>query len=98
MNGSTLWKGVMWMSAAVVADGFIVLAVASISARLAGKRCLDAPDTKGWAALLGVGLTTGVFLEWLARVLNLWKYGPLMPTLPALCVWLVTRREKGQAG
>jgi len=116
MSGSALWKGAVWMSAAVVADGFIVLAVTSIAARLDGKSHLAAPDAKGWLALLSIGLAAGVFLEWVARVLNLWNYGPLMPTLsvagvtvglapivqmtllPALSVWLATRREKGQAG
>ena len=82
MSGSTVWKGAVWMSAAVVADGFIVLAVAGLAWLLNGKRRLAAPDAKGWAALLGVGLAAGVFLEWVARVLNLWNYGPLMPTLP----------------
>jgi len=54
MSGSAVWKGAVWMSAATVADGFIVLAVAGIATLLSGKRRLDAPDAKGWAALLGV--------------------------------------------
>jgi len=36
MSGSTLWKGAVWMSAATVADGFLMLAVAGIAALLGG--------------------------------------------------------------
>ncbi len=81
MSGAAWGKGAVWMSAAVVADGFIVLAVAGIAARLGGNRREIAPDAKGWLVLLSVGLASGVFLEWLARLLNLWSYRPLMPTL-----------------
>ena len=86
MNGSPLWKGVVWMLAATVADGFIVLAVVKLAAWLGGKNSIAAPDAKGWGALLCVGLTAGLLVEWLALALNLWSYGPLMPTLQLLGV------------
>lgn len=115
MNGSPVWKGAVWMLAATVADGFIVLAVVRLAAWLAGRNFSTAPDAKGWAVLLAVGLAAGVLVEWTARGLKLWNYGPLMPTLllvgatiglaplaqmallPALSLWLTTRRKTNQA-
>ena len=115
MSDPPLWKGAVWMLAATVADVFIVLAVVRLAAWLAGNN-FGAPDVKGWTALLGVGLAAGVLVEWVARGLKLWDYGPLMPTLqlagatvglaplaqmallPALSLWLATRRKTGQAG
>jgi hypothetical protein len=115
MNGSALWNGSVWMLAATVADVFLVLAVVRSAAWLAGKSSFATAEAKGWAALLGIGLTAGILVEWAARGLMLWNYGALMPALhlggvtvglapiaqmtllPALSVWLATRRKTVQA-
>jgi len=86
MKGSPMGKGTEWMVVATVVDAFIVLAVVGLASWIAGKHQVTTPDARGWVALIGVGLAAGILLEWLARVLNLWNYGPLMPTLPVMGV------------
>ena len=36
---------------------------------------------RGWITTLALGLVAGVLLEWFARVLDLWNYSALMPTI-----------------
>lgn len=106
------WRATAWMWGAIFGDVGIVLGVAFLSAWTVGGSHLGPPDARGWAGLLGIGFAASVALEWLARVLDLWGYSPLMPTLtvlghtvglspvveitllPALSVYLATRRRK----
>ena len=78
------WRGTLWMWAAIFGDVLIVLGVVYLAGRLAGRVRLMPPDVRGWSALLAVGFVASVVLEWLARVLNLWGYSDLMPTLTLL--------------
>ena len=73
-------RGWLWMLAAVLGDVVLVLGVFWGAARLVGRRRVAPPDTVGWCALLLLGLTAGLLVEWAARSLSLWRYGPLMPT------------------
>ncbi len=84
-----MWDGgflrgsaVLW--AAIAGDVFIVLGVTALAAFLVGAHRLFALDAAAWAALLGVGLVTGIGLEWAAQALRLWEYTDLMPTLRVL--------------
>jgi hypothetical protein len=74
-------RATLWMWSAILGDVLIVLGVAFLAQWLVGPRHLDPLDRRGWLVLLAVGLAAGVLLEWLARVLGLWSYGPLMPTV-----------------
>ncbi len=69
----------MWV--AISGDMFIVLGITYLAYILVGSHHLIPPDGKGWLALLVIGFVTSVMLEWVARALGLWSYGPLMPTL-----------------
>lgn len=78
------WRGTLWMWGAIFGDVLIVLGVVFLAGRLAGHRRLMPLDARGWTALLAVGFVASVVLEWLARVLDLWDYSDLMPTLTLL--------------
>lgn len=75
------WRATVWMWAAIFGDVLIVLAVADLAMRLAGRARLTPPDWRGHAALLAVGFVAAVGLEWAAQALELWGYSDLMPTL-----------------
>lgn len=75
------WRAAAWMWGAIFGDVLIVLGVALTAYLLVGASHIAPPDAVGWAALLGVGLTASIALEWLARTLHLWSYSDLMPTL-----------------
>ena len=79
MNGGWM-QGLPWMLGAVLGDVLLILGVFWGAALLVGKRRVAPPDALGWCVLLGLGLAAGLLVEWTARALNLWKYGPLMPT------------------
>lgn len=81
-GASLSWmQGWPWMLGAVLADVLLVLGVFYGAALLVGRRPVEPPDALGWCALLGIGLIFGLLVEWAARSLNLWRYGPLMPTV-----------------
>lgn len=81
MFGSGFWNSTMMMWSAILGDVVIVFGILLGASLLVGLSHLKPPDAKGLIALLGVGLTAGVALEWVARVLGLWSYTPAMPTL-----------------
>jgi hypothetical protein len=81
MGGWGFWKATAAMWSAILGDVLIVFGVVFAAAVFVGFSHLDPPDGKGWGALLAVGLAVGVALEWAARSLGLWSYGPAMPTL-----------------
>ena len=76
-----VWRGALWMWGAIFGDVLIVLAVALLSCLLVGPSNLRPLSGLGWTALLSVGLGAGIFLEWLAQVLELWSYSDWMPTV-----------------
>lgn len=76
------WRASAWMWGAIAGDMLIVLAVVWLALRLAAR--VVPPDSRGWAALLGVGFVASVGLEWAAQALGLWGYSDLMPTLTVL--------------
>ena len=75
------WKGAIYMAGAIVGDVFIVLGVVGISWLLQGGSTTALLVVPGWLTTITVGLVAGILLEWLARVLNLWTYSALMPTV-----------------
>lgn len=80
MNGGWM-QGWLWMLGAVLADVVLVLGVFWGAAVLVGRQRVEPPDGRGWCALLGIGLIFGLLVEWAARSLGLWRYGPQMPTV-----------------
>ena len=80
MSGGWM-QGWLWMLAAVLGDVVLVLGVFWGAGRLVGRQRVAPPDALCWCALLGLGLAAGLLVEWAARSLNLWRYGPLMPTV-----------------
>jgi hypothetical protein len=75
------WKSMVWMWGAILGDVLIVLGITYLAYALAGPHHLIPLDRKGWFTLFVIGFVASVFLEWIARFLGLWTYGPLMPTL-----------------
>jgi len=80
MNGGWM-QGWPWMLGAILGDVVLVLGVFYGATVLVGKRRVEPPDALGWCALLLLGLIFGLLVEWAARSLHLWSYGPLMPTV-----------------
>lgn len=75
------WRGTAWMWGAIVGDVGIVLGVAALARLAVGDDALTSMTGRGWTALLAVGFVAGIFLEWLAKILQLWSYTALMPTV-----------------
>ena len=76
-----IWRGTMWMWAAILGDVVIVLGIVKVSSLLVGSVHLNPPDGTGWLALISTSLIASVALEWLALFLELWGYSAWMPTL-----------------
>lgn len=76
-----LWRGLYYIGIATLGDGLIVLGVAGGACLLAGLPHVRSMDVRGCLALLGVGLISGVVLEWIPRVLGWWTYNEQMPVL-----------------
>lgn len=81
MSGWGFWRITLWMWGAIIGDVLIVLGVVLLAYFIAGKRWIAPPDARGYLVLFIIGLAAAIFLEWLARALNLWEYSDLMPTL-----------------
>jgi hypothetical protein len=84
MTGWSFLKTALWMWGAVAGDVLIVLGIAYATLQLAGLQTLLPLNYKRCLSLLIVSLAAGVFLEWLARLLDLWDYAATMPTVPLL--------------
>lgn len=74
------WRG------AACGDVGIVLGVVALARLAVGDNALISMSGRGWTALLAVGLlavgfVASVLLEWLAKVVHLWSYSALMPTI-----------------
>lgn len=69
----------MWGT--IIGDVGIVLGVAALTRFAVGDKALISASVREWTALLAVGFVAGVLLEWLAKVLELWAYTELMPTI-----------------
>lgn len=74
------WRAALWMWGAILGDVVIVLGVAYLAFQVVDTRHVMPLDWKGWTVLLAVGLIASVFLEWMAKVLELWSYSEWMPT------------------
>jgi hypothetical protein len=81
MTGRSIWRGAAYMSAAIAGDVLIVLGVVAASWLSLGRSMSALLNPRVWITTLALGLVAGVLLEWFARVLNLWSYSPLMPTI-----------------
>ena len=74
----------LYMLAAIIGDVGIVLGVLYLSTEIVGVQHLRPLDVTGWLGTLAIGLVAALFLEWLARVVGLWGYSDLMPTITIL--------------
>jgi hypothetical protein len=81
MTGWSIWRSAAYMSAAIAGDVLIVLGVVAASWLSLGRSMPALLSSRGWITTLALGLVAGVLLEWFARVLNLWSYSALMPTI-----------------
>ena len=81
MAGWSFWRSAAYMSAAIVGDVLIVLGVVATSWLSLGRSMPALLCSRGWITTLALGLVAGLLLEWFARVLNLWSYSALMPTI-----------------
>lgn len=76
-----LWKGLFHITLAILGDAVIVLGVALLACRCVGPHHVLSFSWKGCLALLALGFTAAVGLEWIAKALGWWTYNELMPTL-----------------
>ena len=81
MTGWSSWKGAAYMLASIAGDVLIVLGVVSASWLLFGRSMAALLGSRGWITTMALGFVAGTLLEWFARVLNLWSYSALMPTI-----------------
>jgi len=81
MAGWSFWKGTVYMSAAIAGDVLIVLGVVATSQLVLGPSVGKLIGIRGWATTVMLGFIAGVVLEWLARILDLWRYSASMPTI-----------------
>ena len=81
MTGWSIWRSAAYMSAAIAGDVLIVLGVVAASWLSLGRSMPALLGSRGWITTLALGLVASVLLEWFARVLNLWSYSALMPTI-----------------
>ena len=81
MTGWSIWKGAAYMSASIAGDVLIVLGVVAASWLSFGRSISALLGSRGTIATIAFGFVAGILLEWFARVLNLWSYSALMPTI-----------------
>jgi hypothetical protein len=81
MSGWSFWRAAVYMWAAIAGDVLIVLGVVMASWILSQRSMAVLLSRRGWITTLALGLVAGLLLEWFARVLNLWSYSALMPTI-----------------
>jgi hypothetical protein len=81
MTGWSNWKDAAYMSASIAGDVLIVLGVVTASWLAFGRSVSALLGFRGKIATIALGFVAGILLEWFARVLNLWSYSPLMPTI-----------------
>jgi len=81
MTGWSIWKGAAYMSASIAGDVLIVLGVVAASWLLFGRSVSALLGSRGRITTIALGFVAGILLEWFARVLNLWSYSALMPTI-----------------
>ncbi len=81
MTGWSLWKSAAYMSASIAGDVLIVLGVVAASWLSLGRSVSALLGSRGKIATIALGFVAGILLEWFARVLNLWSYSVLMPTI-----------------
>ena len=81
MSGWSFWRAAVYMWAAIAGDVLIVLGVVMASWILSQRSMPVLLSRRGWITTLALGLVAGLLLEWFARVLNLWSYSALMPTI-----------------
>jgi len=81
MTGWSTWKGAAYMSASIAGDVVIVIGVVAASWLSFGRSMSALLGFRGYITTIALGFFAGILLEWLARVLNLWSYSALMPTI-----------------
>jgi len=81
MTGWSIWKRAAYMSASIAGDVLIVLGVVAASWLLFGRSMPALLGSRGRITTITLGFVAGILLEWFARVLNLWSYSVLMPTI-----------------
>jgi len=78
------WEATLWMWAAIFGDILIVLGLWKAAAVFASAIQVNVTGFKGYALLLSISFLASIFLEWIAKVLNLWQYSSNMPVIEIL--------------
>ena len=78
------WEATLWMWAAIFGDILIVLGLWKAAAVFSSAVHIKVGTFKGYAFLLGISFLASIFLEWIAKVLNLWQYSSNMPVIEIL--------------
>lgn len=74
-------KATIWMWGAVLGDILIVIGLWKITASVVPSVNYSRPDVKGFSFLIILSFAASILLEWMAIVLNLWKYSDVMPVI-----------------
>lgn len=75
------WQKMLVPPAVILGDVVIVVGLAEATTLLTGARSIAPQHVAGLAVLFTLSLAAGLFFEWAARRLDLWRYKPAMPTL-----------------
>ncbi|MFP8489205.1 hypothetical protein ACKGJO_08875 [Gracilimonas sp. Q87] len=78
------WEATLWMWAAIFGDILIVLVLWKIAAVFVSTIHFQTTRFKGYAILISISFVASIFLEWLARAMNLWQYSSYMPVIEIL--------------
>ncbi|WP_340106812.1 hypothetical protein [Rhodohalobacter sp. 8-1] len=78
------WEATLWMWAAIFGDILIVLGLWKTVTVFASAVHIKVSTFKEYALLLGISFLASFFLEWIAKVLNLWQYSSNMPVIEIL--------------
>ena len=78
------WKATIWMWAAIFGDILIVLGLWKLALALVPSRQFKPVNFKDYALLIGVSFPISIFLEWMAKALDLWEYSSNMAVIELL--------------
>ncbi|MDR8391436.1 hypothetical protein NC796_09820 [Aliifodinibius sp. S!AR15-10] len=78
------WEATIWMWAAIFGDILIVLGIWKMTTLLMPSQHIQPSNLKEYALLIGISFPLSIFLEWVAKVLDLWEYSSNMAVIELL--------------
>ena len=75
------WKATIWMLAAIFGDILIVIGLWKMTSAFMRDKHIQPTILKEYTLLVGLSFPVSIFLEWMAKVLNLWQYSSNMAVI-----------------